>query len=822
MSKKRRSRKAGDSTGAGESMARRVMDLELLNTRLVDEREELRVEAEILREVLDRLPLLILVRSASGEVLLANRAVEDLHGGAVEDLGGIGGYVGEAEAASPEVSSSIQSGVEEALRLLESETSAGAGSGVPGLVLTEETLDAVLTGEETPARSVLLEVERPGGGARALRLIEVPFAYPDEDEPAILQVAVDVGLFLDPGESPAPGKQDAVDRELLSQVFPEVVSRAADEDFLSSVEVGGDWSPEGVEAGEAGDAGESGEGVAGAGEAGAPGAAAPDLGPGGGPEGALLAIARDEMAELRRELERAREKVQQADEAMERARRERSELLSYAGNEIRVPLDGILGLCQLLETSPLSEKQQDHVDSLYQHAQTLDSVVRGIVEVTSMGHGEDERGFGIFDLHDVLRRVTEDLSDLAARRDILLLQKIPPGVPRVVEGDAQRLGVLLGHLLETSLRFTRKGEVELRLELASCLPSGPTLRFLVHHTGDLFPAELGEVLEADPQRAQELVGGSFNATAKVLQASQQLAFEMDGAIQLEQGDGYGSTLSVVFPFRWARRSPGEVKPPVETEGEVRARNHRILLVDDNATYLELTAAMLERLGYAPEQALDGQEAVQLLRRNRYGMVFMDLEMPVLDGLAATRELREMEREGLGGEEGRTVVIGVSAYARPQSVGECMEAGMDELLRKPIDLQGLEELLGRYMGEGTRRVVVRHTAPESSDPERFDPAFLVDQFQEDVPLVYEVLETFLEDVHGIRCQLERLVREHSLDGLGDLGRVLREVSGNIGAHRFQRLGEELEQVAERPERGALEVTLEDLKAELDWFSEELRG
>jgi CheY-like chemotaxis protein len=293
---------------------------------------------------------------------------------------------------------------------------------------------------------------------------------------------------------------------------------------------------------------------------------------------------------------------------------------------------------------------------------------------------------------------------------------------------------------------------------------------------------------------------------------------MDGSVQLEQGEGYGSTLSVILPLRWAQRSPGEVKAPEEEAAGVQATNHRILLVDDNATYLELTAAMLERLGFAPELALDGQEALQQLRRNRYGVIFMDLEMPVMDGLAATRELRALE----AGTDHRSVVIGVSSYARPQSVGQCLEAGMDELLRKPLDLKALEGVLSRYMGEGERRVVVRHTVPVSSDRARFDPQFLVDQFQDDVPQVYEILETFLEDVFTFRKRLEKMMRTRSMDDLGELGRVLKEVAGNVGAHSLASLGVEFQRIRCNPEAGALAVALEDLKSELEWLTGELQG
>jgi hypothetical protein len=138
------------------------------------------------------------------------------------------------------------------------------------------------------------------------------------------------------------------------------------------------------------------------------------------------------------------------------------------------------------------------------------------------------------------------------------------------------------------------------------------------------------------------------------------------------------------------------------------------------------------------------------------------------------------------------------------------------------LKALEGVLSRYMGEGERRVVVRHTVPVSSDRARFDPQFLVDQFQDDVPQVYEILETFLEDVFTFRKRLEKMIRTRSMDDLGVLGRVLQEVAGNVGAHSLASLGVEFQRIRCNPEAGALAVALEDLKSELEWLTGELQG
>jgi HPt (histidine-containing phosphotransfer) domain-containing protein len=170
-------------------------------------------------------------------------------------------------------------------------------------------------------------------------------------------------------------------------------------------------------------------------------------------------------------------------------------------------------------------------------------------------------------------------------------------------------------------------------------------------------------------------------------------------------------------------------------------------------------------------------------------------------------------------EHRSIVIGVSSYARPQSVGECLEAGMDELLRKPLNLAALEGVISRYLGEGIPRVVVRQVPPSSDNPERFDPSFLMEQFGEDVPLIYEVLEIYLEDLDDLLVRLRQGQEEGDLGEVADLGRRLQEAAINVGALALAGIGTRLQ--GEISSREELSGHLEVVEAERTWLQELLR-
>jgi signal transduction histidine kinase/CheY-like chemotaxis protein/HPt (histidine-containing phosphotransfer) domain-containing protein len=539
-------------------------------------------------------------------------------------------------------------------------------------------------------------------------------------------------------------------------------------------------------------------------------------------EQALWELAHDELGgvnerlvTLQTQLQTATRRAESAERALDEARREKADVLTYTGNELRTPLEGILGMTELLKGTDLSGEQRDMLDSLTHNAQLLYSLLRGIIETASLG--SEAASQDAVDLFDVIRSVIDELSGLAETREVVLLRSIKSGVPRMVEGDGERVRVLLRNLLESALRFLEKGEMELVVSMEGALPSGPMLRFTIHDTGAGLPPELLALLDGTPLPPGFEEATGLGGTARVLSASQEMAVGMDGSIQAETVTGQGAQLFLIMPFRWARRDAkdGGLQVAPGEDDSLKAATGRVLLVEDNPIARKVTASMLEQLGRAPELAVSGEQAVHLVQRNHYGLVLLDTDLPDMGWSEVTRLIRAAEIQA----GRRSVLLGLVPHNGP-ALELCVAEGMDGILDKPVELKYLQDTLERFLGSDFMRVRVRDEPPTTSDATRFDPGFLAKQFPSDHRAAYEVLEVFLMDADQLETKLVNSVRTGNWPEVQEIGHSLKGVARNVGAARLASLAEDMESKAALGDIQAAGGVAGDVKAELAWLRGEL--
>ena len=400
------------------------------------------------------------------------------------------------------------------------------------------------------------------------------------------------------------------------------------------------------------------------------------------------------------EQRRVREEAENAREVALEASRAKSEFLANMSHEIRTPLNGVLGMAEHLEFTELDEEQRECVRTIGSSGKALLGVINDILDFSKIEAGRIELEYLDFNIADVLREVADVAGVRAREKGIELRTDLDPDLPEAVNGDPTRLRQVLLNLSSNAVKFTESGNVTLRVAVQSRDDSGYRVRFEVRDTGIGIPGDRQEGLFRPFSQADASTTRRFGGTGLGLTISRDLVGMMDGEIELESIEGEGSTF-------WFDIRLGQPQQPLiealqqaaepEAGAPSDASSLSILLVEDNGVNELVARRFLERMGHRVTSAGHGEIALECLERERFDAVLMDCQMPVMDGYEATRRIRAGESEGQ-----HLTVIAMTAHAMEGAREECIAAGMDEYLTKPIQRDALEQVLNRVAG-AIRRV-----------------------------------------------------------------------------------------------------------------------
>jgi PAS domain S-box-containing protein len=360
--------------------------------------------------------------------------------------------------------------------------------------------------------------------------------------------------------------------------------------------------------------------------------------------------------------------------AAETATRAKSQFLAMMSHEVRTPLNGIIGFAELLAEADLPRDRREQARLIRDAGQTLLVVINDILDFSKIEAGKVSLEATDFSLGHALRSCMT-LSEAPARAKGLSLELIAaPGLPERVTGDPTRLRQVLTNLLSNAVKFTARGGVTVRVGPAG---PGPLIRFAVSDTGiGIAPDKQSRLFEQFSQ-AEASTTREYGGTGLGLAICRSLVTMMGGEIGLESRPGQGSTFwfTVALPPA-ARPAPEPAEPPAAAEP--RRSRLRILVAEDVPVNQELARALLRQAGHEVAIAEDGVEAVAAVQAAPYDAVLMDMHMPHLDGLEATRSIR-----ALPGPVGRIPIIALTASNFPEEIEKCRAAGMNGHVPKPI-------------------------------------------------------------------------------------------------------------------------------------------
>ena len=409
--------------------------------------------------------------------------------------------------------------------------------------------------------------------------------------------------------------------------------------------------------------------------------------------GTLTACLIFSLITIRRLKDRAAQLRLQADQQArltEEALRAKSFFLTNMSHEIRTPMNGIMGMTSLLDTTALNKEQRGYIDTIRSCGESLLTVMNNIFDFSSIESGQLSLEEKSTDIRTCVEGVIDMFMARSLNADILLHAQIDDDVPSRVLTDGQRLRQVLINIIGNAIKFTRQGEIRVRVFVAQqpTSPSGQaTLAFEIKDTGiGIFPGQIQRLFQPLAQ-VDSSVTRKYGGIGLGLSISKRLVELMNGRITVDSTPGSGSIFTFTIQTRpvQVRNIPANnpVIPPVAEKYPLR-----ILLAEDNPINQQLALVILSKMGYDPSLAANGKEVLDHMKKASFDLIFMDVQMPEMDGLEATRRIRTA-----GGPQ--PVIIAITANVTRQDREECLAEGMNDYLSKPVDLEQLTCMLEKW-------------------------------------------------------------------------------------------------------------------------------
>ena len=371
-------------------------------------------------------------------------------------------------------------------------------------------------------------------------------------------------------------------------------------------------------------------------------------------------------------------------------------------HEIRTPMNGILGMAEILSLDNLNEQHQDYVDIIRSSGNSLLNLINDILDLSKLESGKVELESIEFSLQNVIRDLLSLFEVAAQEKKLKIFVDIAKGIPNKYLGDSGRLKQILINLIGNAIKFTFTGSVKIIIqEFVANSAVGQEneeectiqLYFGIEDTGIGIALEAQNLLFQPFSQVESSTTRRFGGTGLGLAICKQIVELMDGSIGIKSHPNQGSTFWFTAKFQYLDCFPQAAiqKPsPKDPIKSVVLKTEKILLAEDNAINQKVVVTQFQRMGYKCDIAENGEVVLEKLKQKTYDIIFMDCQMPVLDGYDTTRVIRQNEQMK------DLIIIGLTAFAMKDDREKCLDAGMNDYLAKPYTIPILQEMINKWI------------------------------------------------------------------------------------------------------------------------------
>ena len=502
----------------------------------------------------------------------------------------------------------------------------------------------------------------------------------------------------------------------------------------------------------------------------------------------LLVLFRD--INLRNELELELRKAKQQAEDNANAK---EQFMANMSHEIRTPMNSILGFSKLLDKTPLNEKQSEYLKSITNSGSNLLSIINDILDFSKIEAGKLQLEKINFNLHDLLSAIQVMFYQKAFEKNIGFAVHKEKILPSMVFGDPTRLNQILVNLINNAIKFTQQGSVELNCEVKHIEHNLVTLVFRVKDSGIGIPKDkIEHVFERFNQGNKETTR-KFGGTGLGLAIVKDLIELQNGEIYVKSKEGFGSEFVVTlsFPLVFENASPAQENTKFEYE-KLAHGDKNILLVEDNTLNQKLAIEYLSDFGFLVDSASNGEEAIQKLNGNKYDLVLMDIQMPVLDGYNTTKLIRKQLKLNLP-------VIAMTAHVTNAEKEKCINAGMDDYISKPFMEKDLYEIIAKHLQLKTKLIKFEGNEAiqkPTTEGKLVNTQDLIDLSRGNNQFIFEMIDIYTEQNPADLNEIAKAINEQNYDNIRMIAHRMKTSVGFMGIASLLQPLSDIEELAEK--------------------------
>ncbi len=473
------------------------------------------------------------------------------------------------------------------------------------------------------------------------------------------------------------------------------------------------------------------------------------------------------------QLKKDEEEIIAAKKTAENAQQAEEQFLAKMSHEIRTPMNGIIGLTDILLKEPTSHEQEEYLKLIKQSADNLLVIINDILDLSKIRSGKIQLEIIELNLREMLRAIFMATNFKALEKNIDFNFSVDIRIPEIILGDQIRLNQILLNLISNSIKFTEKGKIYYSAEFVKMELGDIYIQFKVDDTGIGIPEkEQSKIFESYRQLSAETTR-KYGGTGLGLPIVKQLVELQGGQINVSSKLGEGSSFYFTLPFKVKEVADDKsieknsVIKSNQKKIEVEKNGINILLVDDNFINRLLVIHLLEDKGYSVTEAENGYQAIEKLKEEDIDLVLMDISMPDLDGLEATRIIRKMDEAYLR----KVPIIAMTAHAFQEQIQEALDSGMNDYLGKPFKPEELFQKINTQLNPVNSKEL-KEVIDEIEDEKFYDLSFLTQYYDNEQEFINSILALYIKETPSSICQIKDALEKKDWPALKSLAHKIK--------------------------------------------------